>query len=144
MDKEQRQAARRQMVMFMQTGHGWQEAARLSGVQVGRSTAYRLLQAFRVRGEAAFQEGRHGHPAKLRAPVRDVLTETCREIPSIPSRLVQATLNARFGVQVSIGHLNRVRSNLGMGSRLTDKKKKASRVQETNPGGKRVQADCSL
>jgi len=144
MEKEQHQVARRQMVMLMQSGQSWQEAARLSGIQVCRSTAYRLLQAFQVRGEAVFQDGRHGHPAKLRAPVRDVLTETCREAPHIPSRLVQATLNARFGVQISIGHLNRVRSNLGMGSRLTDQKKNASRVQETNPVGKRVQADCSL
>jgi transposase len=125
MDKEPRQAARRQMVMLMQAGQGWEEAARLSGVQVGRSTAYRLLQAFRVRGEAAFQDGRHGHLTKLRAPVRKVLEETCREAPHIPSRLVQGTLNARFGVQISIGHLNRVRSNLGLGSRLTDQKKNA-------------------
>jgi hypothetical protein len=33
MDKEQRQSARRQMVLLMQAGQGWQEAARLSGVE---------------------------------------------------------------------------------------------------------------
>jgi transposase len=89
MDKEQRQAARRQMVMLMQAGRGWQEAAQLSGVQASRSTTYRLLQAFRVRSEAAFQDGRHGHPTKLCVSVRETLEETCREAPHTSSRLVQ-------------------------------------------------------
>ena len=35
----------------------------------------------------------------------------------MPSHVVQAALLERFGILISIGHLNRVRAELGLGSR---------------------------
>lgn len=66
-EDEPRQRAKKQMMVLMQAGHGWQEAARLSGVRTSRSSAYRWFRKFRKRGEAACQDGRHRHPAKVRA-----------------------------------------------------------------------------
>jgi transposase len=117
MEAEERVAARGQMIALMQAGHPWREAAAMAGVQIGRSAAYQLLRNVRLRGEVALQDGRHGHPAKLREPVREVLETTCREAPHTPSREVQAVLQERFGILVSIGHLNRMRAKLGVGSR---------------------------
>ena len=70
MEAEQRRAAKEQMIALMQTGHRWQEASAQAGLQVSRSTAYRLLRQVRSRGKAAFEDGRHGHPAKLRTDER--------------------------------------------------------------------------
>jgi len=117
MEEEQRRAAKRQMIVLMQAGHCWQEAADMAGVRTGRSAAYQLLRTVRVRGEVALQDGRHGHPTKLRQPVRQWLETTCREAPHMPSHVVQAALLERFGILISIGHLNRVRAELGLGSR---------------------------
>ncbi len=61
--------AKRQMMTLMQQGVGWQKAARLAGIHASRSTAYRWFQRWRLGGEEAFQDGRHGHPAKVRAGV---------------------------------------------------------------------------
>src|SRR5260370_13073723 len=66
MEAEQRRAAKEQMIALMQAGHGWQEASAQAGIQVIRSTAYRLLRQVRTPGKVAFQVGRHRHPAKLR------------------------------------------------------------------------------
>ncbi len=103
MKEEQRHVAKRQMVALMQAGHTRQEAATMAGVQIGRSAAYQLLHNVRLRGEAALQDGRHGHPAKLRPPVREWLETTCRQAPHTPSHVVQAALQERFGILVSIG-----------------------------------------
>lgn len=67
MDKKQYHAAKARLVAQMQEGQSWQAAAALAGIQTSQSTAYRLLQVVRKRGEAALQDGRHGHPSKLRA-----------------------------------------------------------------------------
>jgi len=56
MEAEQRRAAKEQMIALMQAGHRWQEAAAQAGIQVSRSTAYRLLRQVRTRGKVAFQE----------------------------------------------------------------------------------------
>jgi len=89
----------------------------MAGVQIGREASYQLLRNVRVRGEAALQDGRHGHPAKLREPVQEFLETTCRQAPQTPSHVVQAALQERFGILISIGHLNRVRAKLGLGRR---------------------------
>ena len=73
MDKEQRRAAKARLVAQMQAGRSWQAAAATAGVQISQSTAYRLLQVVRIRGEAALQDGRHGHPSKLRGEARTFL-----------------------------------------------------------------------
>jgi transposase len=144
MEHEQACAARKHMIMLMQAGHSWQEAAELAGVHISRSAAYRLLQGVRLRGEVALQDGRHGHPAKLRQPVREWLETTCREAPHTPSHVVQTALQERFGILISIGHLNRVRAELGVGSRVVRREKNSKlHVQEVKPTGKREQADSS-
>jgi transposase len=112
----------------MQAGHSWQEAATRAGIQTSRSAAYRLLQNARTRGKAAFQDGRHGHSAKLREAVLQWLLATCRAAPQMPSREVQAALQDQFGIHVSIGHLNCVRVQLGIGNNIGHQKKIASGV----------------
>jgi len=49
MEQEQRQAAKRQMLEWMQTGQPWRAAA---GIQVSRSTAYHWQQD---KGEGRYQ-----------------------------------------------------------------------------------------
>jgi transposase len=144
MEEEQRRAAKRQMITLMQAGHTWQEAATIAGVQIGRSAAYQLLRNVRLRGEAALQEGRHGHPAKLRPPVREWLETTCREAPHTPSHAVQVALQERFGILVSIGHLNRVRAELGVGSRALHREKNFNSLAlRRSLTGKKEPVDCS-
>jgi len=46
-------------------------------MQIGRSAAYQLQRNVRLRGDAAFHDGRHGHLVKLRQPVREWLEATC-------------------------------------------------------------------
>lgn len=124
---EQRFLAKKRMIALMQSGHSWQDAAKLAGIQVSRSSAYRLLQAVRLRGEAALQDGRQGHPAKLNKEVQTFLETRCRQAPELPSREVQAAIQKRFGVLVSVGHLNRLRAGLGLSSRGARAKKTSCR-----------------
>src|SRR6266566_6653532 len=65
MEREQCQVAKKQMMVLMQEGYSWQEAASRAGIRISRSTVYRWFQQFRIRGEAALHDGRHGHTAKL-------------------------------------------------------------------------------
>src|SRR5258708_37412319 len=93
------------MVELMQAGQPWQVAAAATGVQVSRSTAYRWLQEVRTRGEAALQDGRHGHPAKLRPPVLHWLESRCQQAPQAPSSELQRELQEQLGVLISTPHL---------------------------------------
>jgi hypothetical protein len=52
------------------------------------------------------------------------LEHYCRTSPGTPSHVVQAALQERFGIQISIGYLNQVRANLGLGSRTPPSGKK--------------------
>src|SRR5215472_15805362 len=106
MGSEQRQAAKKQMMVLMQEGYRWQEAASRAGSRISRSTAYRWFQQYRTQGEAALHDGRHGHTAKMHQPIREWLETRCRKEPSIPSSSLQKDLNAHSGVHVSITHLN--------------------------------------
>jgi transposase len=142
---EQTQAAKAHLVMFMQMGYPWQKAVATTGLQISRSTAYRLVQMVQTQGEAAFQDGRHGHPAKLRGAVLQWLVATCRAVPQMPSREVQAVLQDQFGVHVSIGHLNRTRARLGIGNHVGRLKKNSKQhLLLQNLSGKRVQVPCCL
>jgi transposase len=58
MEDEQRQEAKRQMMILMQAGHSWQEASTLAGAPTSRSTAYRWFQQFCAQGEAALHDPR--------------------------------------------------------------------------------------
>ena len=127
MDKEQYRAAKVRLVAQMQAGQSWQVAAATAGVQISQSTAYRLLKIVQKRGEAALQDGRHGHPVKLRGAARTFLEEHCRQVPSTPSSVIQALLQERFDLSVSISQINRVRAALGVSNRL----------QNQEPGKKR-------
>jgi transposase len=124
MEAEQQRAAKEHMIALMQAGHCWQEASAQAGIQVSRSTAYRLLRLVRTRGKAALQDGRHGHPAKLRTDELAWLETYCYTSPGTPSRVVQTALQERFGIQRSHGYLNQVRAKLGLGSRTHKGEKK--------------------
>ena len=123
MESEQQQAAKREMMELMQAGHPWQEAARRSGVAPSRSTAYRWFAAYRTQGAAGLVDGRHGHVSKVREEVRLGLVQTCSQNPHITSHLLQQSLEKRFGLRVSITHLNRLRAASGVSrQRLPEKK----------------------
>ena len=113
MEQEQRQAAKRQTLALMQAGHSWQAAAATAGIQVSRATAYRWQQEVRTRGEAAMQDGRHGHPAKVRPSVLHWLESRCQGSPQTPSSKLQRELQEQLGVLISISHLNAVRALYG-------------------------------
>jgi transposase len=137
------QAAKAHVVMLLQMGYPWQKAEASAGLHISRSTAYRLLQAVRTRGEAALQDGRHGHPAKLQEAVLHWLLAICCTDPQVPSRAVQAALQEQFGIHVSIGHLNRVRAALGIENQVGRLKKNSKwHVPHRKPSGKRVLAHC--
>jgi transposase len=97
-------------------GQSWHEAARAAELRTSCTAADRLLRRAKTEGdEAAVVDGRHGHPAKLRAPVQAWLLEHCGAAPETPSRVVQAAVRERFELEVSISQLNRVRAALGVG-----------------------------
>ena len=116
--------ARVQMVEAMEQGLRWDEAAKKADLQISQSTAYRLRQRMRQGGKQALQEGRHGHPAKLRGEVRAWLEETCRQAPYTPSHEIQVQLAKRFALSISVSQLNRVRATLGVSNRPQSAKKK--------------------
>jgi len=63
------------------------------------------------------QDGRHGHPIKLRGAARTFLEEQCRQAPSTPSSVIQTLLHERFDLSVSISQINRVRAARGVSNR---------------------------
>ena len=132
MDQEQRRAAKAQLVAGMQAGYSWQTAAAEAGVRTSQSNAYRLWGAFRQRGEMALEDGRHGHPSKLRGEARTFLEERCRQEPQTLSSTIQAALRERFDLCVSISQINRVRAALGV----------SNHSQSQQPGKKRQKREA--
>ncbi len=124
MEQEQRYAAKRHLLELMQAGQSWQQAAVTAGLQISRSTAYRWLQEVRTRGEAALQDGRHGHPAKVRPAVLHWLESRCQASPQIASSELQRELQKQVGVHISISHLNAVRATHGWSKAATQVGKK--------------------
>ena len=118
-------AAKAAMIGYMDQGYPWHEAVAKAGVVVSRATAYRLwLRAWRE-GPSCLDDGRHGHPSKLREPIRQWLLETCTQTPTTPSPALQAAIVGRFGITVSVRQLNRVRAALGVPAvRVTPPKKR--------------------
>lgn len=125
MEKTERQVRRRQLITAMLKGQSWKEAARAEALPVRRAMAYRLVRAVRTRGEESLQDGRHGHPSKLRGEVRTWVETLCRDAPQTPSREVQARLQERFQLSVSISQINRLRAALGVGNHLPRTGKKS-------------------
>jgi transposase len=137
MEEDQQRAAKGQMVALMQAGYSWNEASRQAGVKTSRSAAYRLLQKVRAQGEAGLQDGRHGHPYKMSPCVRQWLEETYQADTETPSHAVQQALAERFGISVSISHLNAVRAALGRGDQTQQRgrKKNGKRLSITRHSG---------
>jgi transposase len=107
-------AARLQVALAMQDGTTWQEAVQLAGFPMSRATAYRLRHRMSQGGETALEDGRHGHPVKLRDQVRIWLQEQCQQAPHTASSALQIALRERFDLDVSISQINRVRAALGV------------------------------
>ena len=102
MEESKGYLARVQVVEAMEQGLPWHETASRAGLQISQSTAYRLRQRMRQGGEQALQEGRHGHPIKLRGEVRAFLEEACRQNPHTPSHEIQTQLAKRFSRSRSV------------------------------------------
>ncbi len=107
-------AAKAAMITYMDEGYPWQEAAAMAGVVVSRATAYRLWLRFWREGPSCLDDGRHGHPSKLREPIRQWLLDTCTQTPTTPSPALQSAIAARFGISISVRQINRVRAALGV------------------------------
>ncbi len=114
MERNERQEARERLVATLLEGQSWQAVSEGADVPLKRAMAYRLLRAVRTHGKVALQDGRHGHPSKLRGEARALLEASCREAPCTPSATLQATLRERFDLQVSVSQINRVRAALGV------------------------------
>jgi len=126
MEAEQRRAAKQQIVALMQAGVPWQEAAVTVGIQTSRATASRWRQEVRTWGEAALQDGRHGHPTKVLPSVLHWLGSRCQVTPLVPSSQLQRELHEQLGVRISISHLNAVRAAHGWSNSATAAGKKSS------------------
>ena len=137
MEAEQRRAAKQQMVELMEAGVPWQEAARTSGVQTSRATAYRWKQEVRIRGEAALQDGRHGHPAKVLPAVLNWLESRCQTTSLVASSHLQKELQEQLGVRLSISHLNAVRAAHGWSNVASQGGKKSGRRGSEDSAGSR-------
>ena len=127
-ESNQRQEAREQFIAAMLEGRTFREVSAESSPPVKRAMAYRLLRAVRTRGTTALQDGRHGHPSKLRGEARAFLEACCRDAPCTPSPTLQAALRERFDLQVSVSQINRVRAALGISNhakRSPQEKKRA-------------------
>ncbi len=122
---EQRQAAKRQIIEHIKQGASVQEARTVAVVPMHRTTVYRLLRRTQTEGEAAFSDGRHGHPVKLRGEARTFLIDFCRTSPAVSSPVLQTALQEQFGLTISVSQLNRVRAALGLRSPSNRQEKKA-------------------
>ena len=127
MEKEQQRAMKAQLVARMQEGHSWRKAVAQTGIQISRSVAYRLCQKVQKQGEMALQDGRHGHPIKLRGAARAFLEEQCQQAPHTPSSSIQVELRKRFDLSVSISQINRVRATLGVSNHPLGQKQEKKR-----------------
>jgi transposase len=123
--REQRQDAKRQLIEQIAQGTSVRQARAVADVPMHRTTVYRLLKRVRTEGETAFSDGRHGHPIKLRGEVRTFLIDLCQQALSTPSSVMQAALQERFHLTISVSQLNRVRATLGLSSRCIPREKKA-------------------
>ena len=105
------------VVELILAGQLWPAAIAQVGVQVSESTAYRWVRGWRRAGLAGLSDGRHGHASKMTSEIETWLKEYCGQAAHTPSRAVKQRLQEQFKVEISRGHLNRVRAELGV-SRL--------------------------
>ncbi len=114
MDREERRERKARLVAVMLEGRKWHQAADSADIRTSRTAAYRLLRLVRSEGDSALEERRHGHPHKVTPPVREWLIGRCRGTPNLPGRVLRNEIEERFGVGISITHINRVRAELGV------------------------------
>jgi len=72
-----RQAAKREIVRQFEHGVSVEDVRGRSPVPMHRTTIYRLLKRAQREGKGAFNDGRHGHPTKLRGEVLTFVLEYC-------------------------------------------------------------------
>src|SRR5712691_5522347 len=137
MEQEQRRAAKQQMLELMEAGMSWQEAATTAGVQTSRATAYRWKQEARTRGEAALQDSRHGHRAKVLPPVLHWLESRCQVTSLVASSQLQKELQEQLGVRISISHLNAIRAMHGWSNVASQAGKKSGKRGSQRSAGSR-------
>jgi transposase len=117
MTSEEQRVVKQQILAAFEHGCSVPDLLSTSVVPLHRATVYRLHRRFHSNPETALNDGRHGHPSKIRSDVRAFLEAYCQVTPDCTSRVVQAALYERFAVWVSIAHLNRVRASLGLSRR---------------------------
>lgn len=122
MTRDQRRLAKQQFLQGMFAGLSWHAAAARAGLPIKRSAAYLLWRRFHLEGEAALDDHRQGHPAKVRPAVRAWIIQACQADPTRPSHDLQAALQTQFGHTISIGHLNAVRAALDLSTQRRKKK----------------------
>jgi transposase len=119
-----RQAARRELVRFVEEGMTTREAHRRCPVRMHRTTVYRLLKRVEREGEQALTERRHGHSVKLRGNVLTWVLEYCQGHTSASSSEIQHLVAERFGLAVSISQLNRIRAAHNLSRQALPREKK--------------------
>jgi transposase len=118
----QRRAAKHQILADLQEGYSVQEAHHRAALPLHSVTIYRLRQRLQADPLTALDDGRHGHPIKLRGEVSQWVLEFCGNAPHTASHVVQRALYERFGLLISISQLNRFRAAHGISSRRRGKK----------------------
>jgi transposase len=108
------QEQKQQVVERMQAGQAWSEAIEQVGVKVCQSTAYRWGRCWRDQGEAGLSDERHGHMYKMTPEIQEWLKASCGQAPQVASSQVKKLIEEKFKVEISRGHLNRVRAELGV------------------------------
>jgi transposase len=126
MTSEEQQVVKQQILAAFEQGCSVPDLLSTTGVPLHRATVYRLHQRFQNDPETALNDGRHGHPSKLRSDVRAWLQTYWQTTPDCTSHTVQAALFERFAVWVSIAHLNWVRASLGLSRRALSGGKKSA------------------
>lgn len=110
--REERRAAKAQLVAGMLAGLSWREAAAATGITTTEATAFRLRRRFQREGADALDDHRHGYAYKLPLSVRQWLLAYCQDHPHTPSHLLQTALREQVDVLISVGYLNQVRATL--------------------------------
>ena len=126
MTSEEQRVVKQQLLTAFEHGSSVSDLLSTTPVPLHRATVYRLHQRFQTNPKTALADGRQGHPSKLRGKVRAWLEAFCQATPDCTSRTVQTALFERFGVWVSIAHLNRVRATLGLSRRAHGRGKKSA------------------
>jgi transposase len=108
------QEQKQQVVERMQAGQTWSEAIEQVGVKVCQSTAYRWVRCWRDKGAAGLSDERHGHLYKMTPEIQEWLKAYCGQAPQVASSQVKKLIEEKFKVELSRGHLNRVRAELGV------------------------------